>query len=703
MRKIMGLPYLSWKSMKYNRRKTLFMILTVSLSVCLLTVVLQYLYSSRQRNIEIAALDTGPYHAVYTDLSEWQLRQLKESQEIQESTQLSGKDSMAGVQILLKSEINCKNTLRDIEIRYGLQEDQIHWNIPYLDAAEIELQTILQIYCILLGLLLSTAIVIYNIFNIYVLQDIRLFGTMRAAGFEDWQLKRFLRAEGIAAGCAGSLSGVLLGSLFSAFLIPVLGNTERNAGALRAETTFGIAAFSFLSGLVIVLLGIQKPLKTAAKMSVTEAMGYCPDYGLESRRKTGGQKNEIRIWDLCRINLMGNRKKNRWVVLSLVTTGVLFLIAASIIKSMDLENMIDYSIRGDYSLQLVEGEGRNKESTVSIGMDMLQEIEKQDGITGVHPIRYDRLVWDHTDAQAHMHLTEEFKELGIGYDNIDSIIYGYDDYFMEECLERLNDDTGIPLTEMRENNYAIVVENGVSDFEINDMVRLKNDSASSGVTEFRIMGILHENITNRGYSGAGNDFIIHQSQFEKLHMDSRIQRVAINVDKSVKEGVKTYLEQLSSSNWYLELESHDELMADYAEQRNALRTSSYSLLALLFSISVMNLLNTSLSNILSRKREVGMLEAIGLTKDQENMMFQTEGMVLVSISAATAVILGLPLGYAGFSLFSMSASYAVYRFPVMETLTLLLGFVAVQFAITKIAMRWLGRNSIIEKISYEDL
>ena len=75
------------------------------------------------------------------------------------------------------------------------------------------------------------------------------------------------------------------------------------------------------------------------------------------------------------------------------------------------------------------------------------------------------------------------------------------------------------------------------------------------------------------------------------------------------------------------------------------------LVALLFCISIMNLLNTTLSNILSRKREMGMLEAIGLTRKQENRMFQTEGLVLVLVSLAGAVLLGIPLGYAGFCVF----------------------------------------------------
>ena len=183
---------------------------------------------------------------------------------------------------------------------------------------------------------------------------------MRAAGFEGWQLKRFLRMEGVVTGCVGSLLGVLLGTVFSALLLPVLGHTQSNAGAIKGETTLGIVALSFLAGVFIVLTGIQKPLNAAAKMSVTQAMGYCPDDGLKHREKTGVRKNQIRLWDLCRINLRGNRKKNRWAILSLVTTGVLFLLTASIIKSMDLENMADNSIRGDFSLQLAAEEGRNR-------------------------------------------------------------------------------------------------------------------------------------------------------------------------------------------------------------------------------------------------------------------------------------------------------------------------------------------------------
>lgn len=706
MKKSIGIFGLSWKSMRYNKRKTIFTILTVSLAVCMMMVILQYLSISRQSNMTIAALDTGAYHTEYENLSKWQLRQLKENRNVQMITPVPGPGGTTNVQLLLKSNVNCKNVLKGLENRLGLQENQINWNIPYLDAADIGLTAVLQILCILLGIFLSAAIVINNIFQIYVLSDIHLFGTMRAAGFEDRQLKRFLRTEGIITGCAGSLAGILLGIIFSAFLIPILEKTESVESALKIsatlKATFGITALSFLSGLAIVLLGIQKPLARIAKMSVMETINYYPDSDLKPRGEAQKPKNRIRIWDLCRINLSRNRKKSRWVVLSLVTTGVLFLVMASIIGSMDLENMLDRSIRGDYSLQLVDKEARNKESNLCLDAELIRQIGQQEGVKEVHTIMYDRLTWESSDARKYMQLTEEFRELGIGYEDINSVIYGYDDSFMEACLEQLSDQA-LTMEEMRDNNNVLVVTNGLSDFRVGDIIHLKIGEGDNGTVSLRIAGILKDNITYRGYSGAGNDFILHQNRFEALDMDCRIKRAAINVKSHEKERVKEFLTQCVSANEYLELESHDELMHKYAEQKNALETGSYSLLALLFCISAVNLFNTSLSNILSRRREIGMLEAVGLTKAQENRLFQMEGLVLILASGVITILLGIPCGYLGYRLFSRSATYALYQAPVVETFVLLLSFVIIQIAVTQFAIHRLGKNSIMEKISREGL
>lgn len=678
------------------------MILTTALAVCLMTVIMLYLYSSRQRNISIAISEAGQYHAEYRNLSKWQAARLGKEKNVLKATDVSSREGTKDIQILLKSDVNCKKVLEEIEHRLGLQRSQIFWNIIYLDAAEIGIPFILQTACILIGLILSASIVIYNVFQIYVMTDVRLYGAMRAIGFEDRQLKRFLSLEGIVTGCVGSLTGILAGLLFSDVIIPILGKTEKTGTPLEATASAGILVAVFFLGIFIVMSGMRRPVANVIKLSVIENMNYQADSGTDRKGTPRATPVQLRIWDLSKMNFIRNRRKNVWVILSLSVTGALFLIAASILNSMDMKNMLDMIMRGDYSLELSDKEARDRYSPVCLEQDLILGVTKQKGVTDVHTIMYDRLLWDSSDARDHIQMTEEFQELGIGYETIDSVLYGYDDAFLTACLRQLG-DVDLTIADMREHNYVIAVENGISDFQINDTIRLKQGEKDETEKEFKIVGIIKNNITYRGYSGAGNDFILHQSRLEALRLDSRVKRLSISVSQSAKNTIKQYLDSLVAHNTLLKVESYDELLPEYSAQKKALETSSYSLIVLLFCISILNLTNTNLGNILSRRQEIGMLEAIGLTRNQENIMFQLEGLMVIGISWFITVLTGLSLGYAGFTLFSRSAGYAVYKLPVPEVIVLSVSYVLVQVIVIRCTIGWLGRESIMDKIRQEDM
>ncbi|MFD1904117.1 FtsX-like permease family protein [Paenibacillus rhizoplanae] len=53
--------------------------------------------------------------------------------------------------------------------------------------------------------------VIYNIFNIYLSEQIRLFGMMKAIGMTPKQLRSMILTEGLIISLAGSSMGLLLG------------------------------------------------------------------------------------------------------------------------------------------------------------------------------------------------------------------------------------------------------------------------------------------------------------------------------------------------------------------------------------------------------------------------------------------------------------------------------------------------------------
>ena len=697
----MGIFKLSWHSMRYNKRKTLLTIFTVALSACLMTVIFQYLYGSRAADQAAAVARAGAYHAHYENLSQWQLGQLMANDKVkavQCPSETGGNMDAAGgytADVLLKSNLNCKASLEALEHSLGIQPDQRRWNMTYLDAFNVDGTYVATVAGIVMGIVFVSAIVVYNIFYIYVLQEIRLFGMMKAMGFTNGQLRRFLLLEGGAAGGLGSLMGVAAGGALSRFILP--GLMSATAGAVGPELKYilGLDLAAFVLGFAVVMAGIWRPMKIISGISEIEAMNYNPLGGRKIHKSPHRPKDRVRLWDLIRVDLAGNWKRSRWAVASIVVTGVLFLTAASIARSMDLDNLVRLSIRGDFCLKLTEAMARDKSSQASLSPDLIVDIEGQAGVAQVDTIMYDRCLWNTGDAKKHIRLTDEYTELGIGFSEIDSVLYGYDDALMEECL---NDAGAEPvgLDAMINNDYAIVVADDQTDFQLNDIVRFQMNGKE---TAFKIVGILQDNLTYRGYRGAGNDFIIHQARFGAKGLDTRLQRAAIVVDRGARDRIGDYLTALTGANDFLELEDRQVLLASYGEEKRRMELASYGLSIFLFLIAVFNLMNSSLSYIFSRKRELAMLEAVGMTQSQVGLMLQAEGLILVMVGSGLAVLLGWPLGYGAFLMFRHSASYAVYGVPVAAMVVLPAAFMGVQVAITAFARRWLSREGIVAKIN----
>lgn len=702
-----GILKLSWRSMRYNKRKTLLTIFTVALSVCLMTVIFQYLYGSRTADQAAAVARSGACHAHYENLSQWQLEQLRANEKIKEFHQPAcGNENMSDntddgdaegytADILLKSNLNCKASLEAIEHTLGIQTDQRRWNMTYLDAFNVDGTYVATVAGVVMGIVFVAAIVVYNIFYIYVLQEIRLFGMMKAVGFTHGQLRRFLLLEGGAAGGLGGLLGVAAGGVLSRFILP--GLMSAAAGSLGPELKYilGLDLAAFVLGFAVVMAGIWRPMKIISRISEIEAMNYNPLGGTKIHKSPRRPKDRVRLWDLIRVDLAGNWKRSRWAVASIVVTGVLFLTAATIARSMDLDNLVRLSIRGDFCLKLTEAMARDKTSRASLTPDLIAYIQGQPGVAQVDTIMYDRCLWNADDAKKHIRLTDEYTELGIGFSEIDSVLYGYDDALMEECLSGAWAEQ-IGLEAMIGNDYAIVVADDQTDFQLNDIVRFQ---INGNETEFKIVGILQDNLTYRGYRGAGNDFIIHQARFGANGLDTRLQRAAITVERGSRDRMGDYLEALTGANDYLELEDRQVLLASYGEEKRRMELASYGLSIFLFLIAVFNLMNSSLSNIFSRKRELAMLEAVGMTQRQAGLMLQAEGLLLALAGSSLAVLLGWPLGYGAFLLFHHSASYAVYGVPVAAMVVLPAAFMGVQAAITAFARRWLAREGIVAKIN----
>lgn len=112
---------------------------------------------------------------------------------------------------LLNSDFNATSTAHRIGEGAKLREDQIQINERYSGAYEQNPVSILKAAVVVFVIVISAAMVIYNIFNIYLSEQIRLFGMMKAIGMTPKQLSSMILTEGLIISLAGSSMGLLLG------------------------------------------------------------------------------------------------------------------------------------------------------------------------------------------------------------------------------------------------------------------------------------------------------------------------------------------------------------------------------------------------------------------------------------------------------------------------------------------------------------
>ncbi len=84
-----------------------------------------------------------------------------------------------------------------------------------------------------------------------------------------------------------------------------------------------------------------------------------------------------------------------------------------------------------------------------------------------------------------------------------------------------------------------------------------------------------------------------------------------------------------------------------------MKLGCYLFMAVVGLIGFMNMANTMIMNITTKKQEYGVLQAVGMTNKQLNLCLQLQGLIFTVGTICVALIIGLPLGYALFPMQSI--------------------------------------------------
>ena len=159
--------------------------------------------------------------------------------------------------------------------------------------------------------------------------------------------------------------------------------------------------------------------------------------------------------------------------------------------------------------------------------------------------------------------------------------------------------------------------------------------------------------------------------FRELHpeIESFDYSWSIVNDPQKAEFVESRLQELVSGRSNLGMDTIATHIEYEKMQSSIIFGSLQALSWLIFLFGVVNLINTTLSNQMSRKRENSILRSVGLTGKQLCRMSITEGMCHALFAALTVVILGLPISMAvcgSVSKKSFAGAVVPYQFPFLQ-------------------------------------
>lgn len=184
-------------------------------------------------------------------------------------------------------------------------------------------------------------LLIYNVFDIAVMQDIRQYGLYRTIGMSRRQVRQLINRQALRLTCMGLPIGLLAGFFIGKSSLPVIMSVfamEYSNIAVDVSPSPLIFAGAAALTALTVFLSTRKPIRAAADIPPIEAFRYVEqDTGQKTTRHS---RETAGVFQMARANLARNKRRSAFIVVSLMLCVVLFNCVETAAASLDVDKQI---------------------------------------------------------------------------------------------------------------------------------------------------------------------------------------------------------------------------------------------------------------------------------------------------------------------------------------------------------------------------
>ncbi len=535
----------------------------------------------------------------------------------------------------------------------------------------------LPIVGVIVIVLIGGYIVIQSIFRISINDKIRSYGQLRTIGATPKQIKRIVKREGRKLGSIGILVGTVLG-VCCGFLLFSKG--------FNAVSYVVMVSLTLISSWIMVSISIRKPVKIAAGISPIEAVRFTPVQKDIRSRKKNIKLNPV---SMGIANFKRDRKKTISIVASLSIGGILLMVVSSIVLVRSPEQIARlYFPDSDYKIYLQDLSEEMLVKGNPLNEELKQEVLSVDGVTDIIVARQSLHTSIKTDANQNSGICDTLTD---------------QNYAMVEAA--LTEGT------MPTDSHSIVIHDQIvayfEDMGVGSTVEFSSIDGKQSIP-VTISGVFSTSkmpvIFGHGRAHTdGSVFFAPKDLFYELYPEITTFDYSWSIVSNPKkaETVKAELKNIVAEHSNLALDEIDTAIAAEKSQNSAAFGSMQVLSWLVFLFGVINLINTTLSNQMSRKQENSVLRSIGLTQKQLCKMNICEGLCYAFFATLAILIVGFPISIVAsreISIATFGGNVVPYKFPVLEMGLFILVLFGMELILSVWTIRRQKKQSLIEQM-----
>lgn len=636
----------------------------------------------------------------YTDTS--YINTASKQQVFLSTAALSQHDLPAAIAGFSFSSGGVQKNLNQITEQLGLTEQQ---SVTVPSGRQMSLRDMSLALAVILFFMVDGFLIIYNINSISVTKDVQFYGLLKTIGISPRQLKRVIYYRMGRVLLLALPAGLLLGCAVTQWIVPLLlGDLLEGFTQTNFHWAVPVVSALFSGGMIFVSFAMTA--RKVLSISPMAALRYTEE-GI--KRKISRSTDHATLPWMGLKNAFRHPAKAFFVIGAFFLSSVTFLLCMTVLNGLSVDEYVNFNTAHDIALyNHMSRASFSPQEEQSFTPEMMAQLRQMEGveafgITKVVPVyeQYSEEVYgdwyqiksdfekasgmEPTDSQVWIDSpSAAFWSLLVGVDS--DVISAYNqsaetpvdiDAFERGEFLLTTDMNGNGLHQGDTMTFFVMDTDQQFQLPIGGQIPLERDGMNGGAAPW---------------------LVVSNKVIDQYRPDAIIYSIKIDSDLDYAQSILNQVKSLTEHIPAISRTSKIELAESLAEAKSSLSKLSAFLTIVLFSIGILNFINTMSANILNRQKEFASMEAVGATRRQVRGMIVWEGFWYFASTMALALTVGSTADVLLFAAIQNTLGFGAFHYPAIPFALYMLLALALCGMIPAVIYQKAGTGSIVERL-----